>query len=118
MADCIFGTGYVFGVFGALGAFFALYSSVKRLYNKESLFWRVLLFWGRYSLIIYCVHAIEKDVINWKAFALLHHIPLNHFGMFQLCSRFTLIFLFTLLILKIKPLREGIFQIKTTSNAS
>ena len=118
MVDCIFRTGYVFGVFGALGGFFALYSAVKKLHDKKSLFWRVLQFWGRYSLVIYCVHAIDKDVINWKAFALLHHIPLHLFGLFQIPSRLALVFLFTLLILKIKPLREGIFQIKTTNRAS
>ena len=117
MVDCIFRTGYVFGVFGALGAFFILHSSVKKLYDKDVLFWKILVFCGRYSLVIYCVHAIDKDVINWKAFALLHHIPLHLFALFQIPSRLALVFLFTLLILKTKPLREGIFQIKTTNRA-
>ncbi len=114
MVSCWFSTGFVFGLFGALGAFIALFAIAKSLYNKESLFWRTLHFWGRYSLVIYCVHSVEYSASNWKAFALLHHIPLEHFGLFQISARMAIAFGFSLLLLKIRPLREQIFQIKMT----
>ena len=112
MASGTFPTGFVFGLLGALGAFFTLYIIVKKFYTKTSLIWRTALFCGRYSLVIYCVHAIEFDSFNWRAIAILHHIPLNHFALFQITIHTTIIFVLTFIILKIKPLREGIFQIK------
>ena len=104
--------GFIFSSLGALGAFFTMYIVVKTIYRKESLFWKFIYFGGRFSLIIYCVHAIEFDNFNWKALALLHHVPLNHFYLFQLIVHSTIIFVFTFIILKIKPIREHIFQIR------
>lgn len=112
MASANYPLGFVFSSLGALGAFFTLYIVVKTIYRKESLFWRFIYFGGRFSLIIYCVHAIEFDNINWRAFALLHHVPLNHFCLFQLIVHFTIILVFTSIILKMKPIREHIFQIR------
>lgn len=104
--------GFVFSSSGALGAFFILYVVVKKIYRKESPFWRFVYFGGRFSLIIYCVHAIEFDNFNWKAFALLHHIPLKYFDLFQLITHFSIILVFSSIILKIKPIKELIFQIR------
>ena len=112
MADCIFRCGFVFSIMGALGAFFVLYIMVKKAYDDKALLWCVLRLCGRYSLVIYCIHAIEKDVINWKSFALLHHVPLNFFTIFQFSSRMMLIFAFTFVVLKIKFIREEVFQIR------
>ena len=112
MADCVFRCGYVFSIMGALGAFFALYIMVKKNYDDKVFLWRMLRFCGRHSLVIYCIHAIEKDVINWKSFALLHHVPLNFFTIFQLSSRMVLIFAITFAVLKIKFIREEVFQIR------
>lgn len=112
IALCRFRSGYVFCLFGSLGAFFALYILVKNFYRSESPFWRIIHFVGRNSLIVYCVHAIELGNINWRAFAILHHISLDHFFLFQIFVHTTIALLFTVIIFKIKPLREGIFQIK------
>lgn len=112
MASSNYPLGFVFSSLGALGAFFTMYIVVKTIYRKESLFWRFIYFGGRFSLIIYCVHAIEFDNINWRAFALLHHVPLNHFCLFQLIVHFTIILVSTSIILKIKPIKEHIFQIR------
>lgn len=108
---CRFPAGYVFNVLGALGAFFVFFIIAKHAYCKESFFWKFIQYSGRFSLVIYCVHAIEFETCNWKAFALLHHIPLAHFTFFQISVHMTIAVIFTLIILKIKPLREGIFQI-------
>lgn len=115
MSSCWYPTGQIFGMVGALGAFIALFAIVKKLYDRKVLLWRCIHFWGRYSLVFYCVHAIEHSCSNWKAFALLHHIPLEHFGLFQVSIRLTIAFVFTLFLLKIKPIREQIFQIKNNA---
>lgn len=112
IALCRFHSGYVFCLFGSLGAFFALYILVKKFYRKESPFWKIIHFVGRNSLIVYCVHAIEFGNINWRAFAILHHIPLDHFIFFQIFVHTAIALSFTFIIFKIKPLREGVFQIK------
>ena len=111
MYICRFPAGYVFNVFGALGAFFVLFTVVKHSFCKNIFFWKFIQYSGRCSLIIYCVHAIEFETCNWMAFALLHHIPLTHYTFFQISVHMTIAIIFTLIILKIKPLREGIFQI-------
>lgn len=115
MASGTFPTGFVFGLLGALGAFFILYIIVKMFYIKNSLMWKATLFCGRYSLVIYCVHAIEFDSFNWRAIAILNHIPLNYFALFQIIVHSAIIFAFSFIILMIKPLREGIFQIKNST---
>ncbi|MBO7061532.1 MAG: acyltransferase family protein [Fibrobacter sp.] len=112
MASGNYPLGFIFSSLGALGAFLTLYIVVKTIYRKDSTFWRFIYFGGRFSLIIYCVHAIEFDNFNWKAFALLHHVPLNHFDLFQLAAHFTITLVFTSIILKIKPIKEHIFQIR------
>ena len=112
IALCRFRSGYIFSLFGALGAFFALYILVKNFYREESPFWKIIHFVGRNSLIVYCVHAIEFGNINWRAFAILHHSPLDHFALFQIFVHTAIALSFTFIIFKIKPLREDVFQIR------
>ncbi|WP_458449400.1 acyltransferase family protein [Fibrobacter sp.] len=112
MVHCRFPTGYVFSLFGALGAFFTLYVVVKNLYRKESLFWKIIHWGGRYSLVIYCIHCIEVNLSNWRGFAVLHHIPLEHYPFFQILMRMIIAVGFALIVLKIKPLKEHVFQIR------
>ena len=113
MVSSSYPAGYIWGLLGALGAFFALDIIVKNLYRKESIIWKIVLFAGRYSLVIYCVHAIESIIINWKDFCLLHQIPLKYLASIEISARIIIAIVFTIIILKIKPLREGIFQIRT-----
>ena len=114
MNNCNFNAGYVFGLVGAVGAFVAIYTIVKYLYQKNAILWRAALICGRYSLVIYCVHAVETSTCNWRAFAVLHHIPLEYFALFQISTRFAVAAIFTIVLLKIKPIREQIFQIKSS----
>lgn len=112
MVYCDAPVGYVFCLLGATGALYALYTIVNQLFCSNAILWRTFRFWGRYSLIVYCIHSIEMDVCNWGTFAVLYGIPLKHFGAFEMSIRLSIAFIFTLIILKIKPLRERIFQIK------
>ncbi len=111
MVSVGFALGYIFDMVGAAGAVALLHVVVKNM-NNGSFFWRTLNFWGRYSLVIYCVHSVEFALSNWKAFALLNHIPLAHFTLFQISARMLIAFAFTLLLLKIKPVRQQVFQIE------
>lgn len=105
-------SGYVFGLLGSLGAFFAMFKLVNIFYCKESLFWRVIHFWGRYSLVIYCIHAIDENLNNWPYFVANYHIPFEYRDVFLLLTRLLITFVIALVLLKIKPLREKVFQIR------
>ncbi|MCF0216602.1 MAG: acyltransferase family protein [Fibrobacteraceae bacterium] len=120
MAGVSFGSGFILDFFGALGATAVLFVLVKFVStkaedntaeSKASGFWRFVNFCGRYSLVLYCVHSVEYSTSNWKAFALLNHIPLAHYTLFQTSICITIAVGFTLVLLRIKPIRENIFQI-------
>ena len=112
MFKCLFRSGYIFDLIGAMGAFTALYMIVKQCYNRNSFLWQGIHFWGRYSLVIYCVHSMEHSVSDWQMIACHLNIPLCYLTPFSISARMTIAFLFTLLLLKIQPIRELIFQIK------
>lgn len=107
-----FPSGYIFGLLGALGAFLALFKFVKSFYHKDSLFWRIIYFWGRYSLVVYCIHAIDENLNNWRFFVTSLNIPFEYRGVFVLFIRLMITFVIALILLKIRPLREGVFQIR------
>lgn len=112
MADCWFSIGFAFSLLGALGAFFALHSVVVTFYARESFLWRCIHFWGRYSLIIYSVHAFEGAICNWRVFTTQLRIPLEYHGLFQVSVRLLIAFVFSYILLKIRPIKEQIFQIR------
>lgn len=111
MYCCLFRSGYIFDLIGAIGAFATLYILVKQCYDKKSFLWRSVHFWGRYSLIFYCVHSIEHSGAIWNTltsgitFSPEILIPLRIF------ARMAIAFLLTILLLKIRPIRKYIFQI-------
>ena len=109
---CWFSTECVSGIFGAYGVFLAIYLFVKRFSVKGILIWNAFCFCGRISLIIYCVHAVEITCINWNSLARLCEIPPKYFLLFQMPMRLIVVLILSLVILRIRPLREGIFQIK------
>jgi len=114
MYGCFFSSGYIFDLIGALGAFVTLYILVKQCYNKNSFLWRSVHFWGRYSLIIYCVHSVEYSTFRWRTIAqYLNILDNQHLLYFVFLGRMATAFLFTLLILKNGPLSKHIFQIRT-----
>lgn len=105
-------TGYIFGLLGAFGAFYSLYKFVQYFFNKESIFWKFILWGGRYSIVIYCCHAIDENTVNWRILAQHLHISLEYFDFFQIISRITITFFIAFMVLKIKFIRKCIFQIK------
>lgn len=113
MARSFYSSGYIFDLLGALGAFFILHMFVETFFCKESFFWQVVRFLGRFSLVAYMVHSVEYDLVNWKLFATYLHIPFDFFDAFQILTRLILVVLFTFFILKNQLLREKIFQIRT-----
>lgn len=113
MVCCWFSTECVSGVLGAYGMFFALYLIVKRLSANDLQFFNVISFWGRCCFIVYSVHAIEMNFCNWNAIAKYFMIPFEHFVFFQISTRVAIILTISFALLKIKPLRERIFHIKT-----
>lgn len=112
MYCCLFSSGYIFDLIGALGAFVTLYILVKQCYNRNSFLWRSVHFWGRYSLIIYCVHSVEHSAGLWRAVVSHLDIPFDYLTPISICARMSFVFLFTLPLLKIRPIREYVFQIK------
>ncbi len=111
MARHFYSSGYIFDLLGSLGAFFTLFTIVKSFSTNKSILWRIFHFWGRYSLILFSVHSIEYDICNWRKIAQFCHISSEYFDLFQISVRIIVVYLFTVLILKIKLIREGIFQI-------
>ncbi len=105
-------SGYVFGLLGALGAFFAMFKLANVFYCKDSLFCNVIHFWGRYSLVVYCVHAMDENLNNWSFFTANCYIPIEYRDIFLVLTRLLITFVFALILLKIKPLRERVFQIR------
>ena len=113
MYCCYFSSGYIFDLIGALGAFVALYILVKQCFNRNSFLWRSVHFWGRYSLIIYCAHSVEHSAGLWRTVVSHFDIPLDNLTPLSICVRMSFAFFFTFLLLKIRPIREYVFQIKT-----
>ena len=110
MVCCWFSTECVSGVLGAYGMFFALYLIVKRLSANDLQFFNVISFWGRCCFIVYCVHAIEMNFCNWNAIAKYFMIPSVFCVFFQIPMRIAIVLFFSLLLMKIKILREKVFQ--------
>ena len=111
MAGCRFDSGYLISLGGSLGIFIILYTLVKNLYSKKSLIWKFVLFCGRYSLVIYSVHAIEKFACDWKSISSYFHIPMDYSGIFQIVVRVLIAYFGAQLLLKNKFIREKIFQV-------
>ena len=113
MVCCWFSTECISGSLGAYGMFFAIYLAVKYFSVKDSWFLNAIAFCGRCCLVIYCVHAIEIYFCNWNTMAKYFMIPFEHFVFFQIPTRVAIILTISFALLKIKPLRERIFHIKT-----
>jgi len=111
MAGCHFDAGYIVSLGGSLGVFIALYVLVKNLYSRKILIWRFILFCGRYSLVIYSVHAIEKFACDWKSISLFFHIPMDYQCVFQIVVRVLVAYFGARLLLKNRFIREKIFQV-------
>ena len=112
MYNCIFRSGYIFDLMGAVVAFIALYTIVKQCYSSKSFLWNSIRFWGRYSIVIYSIHSVEYSAAKWKIVANYIHIPLDYITPFCISARMTTVILISFLFFKITPIRKHIFQIK------
>lgn len=114
MYICFFGNGYIFDLIGALGAFTTLHTIVQQCYNNSSFLWRSIHFWGRISLILYCVHTVEHSASIWKTLMPSLSNPLDDYSIMCIPIRMGSALLISFLLFKIRPIREKIFQIKTS----
>lgn len=99
---------YILDILGAWGIFCILYVTVKSVYNKNSLFWKIILFVGRNSIVVLCVHAVDHCMLNrWsfigaKMIFWLGNIPVTFL-------RLAIAVLLTYLLTKNKFISEEIF---------
>lgn len=112
IASCSYSRGYIIELLASIAAFMLLYAFVQRFADVKYLPWRFLNFFGRYSLVVFCLHAVDQ-CIN------VHWFPLKIWSFFMteyelLCSfviRVGIVALGAFLISKNKFLREKIFFI-------
>lgn len=114
MYICFFRNGYIFDLIGAIGAFTALHAIVQQCYNNNSFLWRSIRFWGRFSLILYCVHSVEHSAAIWKTLMPSLSNPLDDYSIMCIPIRMCSVLLISFLLFKIRPIREKVFQIKNT----
>lgn len=115
MYACLFRNGYIFDLIGAMGAFTALHVIVQQCYNNSSFLWRSLHFWGRFSLILYCVHSVEHSAAIWKTLMPSLSNPLDDYSIMCIPLRMGSALLISFLFFKIRLIREKIFQINTSN---
>lgn len=61
---CCYEGFYILDVLGAWGIFCVLFVLVKKVYNENNWFWKIVLFIGRSSIIVLCIHAVDHCMLN------------------------------------------------------
>ena len=62
----VYGGWYIIDVFASLGAFLLMYVVIEKIADKSSKIWCFLDFFGRYSLVAFCIHAIDQCLnVHW-----------------------------------------------------
>jgi hypothetical protein len=62
----VYGGLYIIDVFASLGAFLVMYVIIDKISDKRSKIWCFLDFFGRYSLVAFCFHAIDQCLnVHW-----------------------------------------------------
>lgn len=69
---CVYEGFYILDLLGAWGMFCILFIVTKKNLVKESRFWKIILFIGRNSIIVLCIHAIDHCMLNWWTTAYAH----------------------------------------------
>lgn len=60
---------YILDILGAWGVFCILFILVKNIYSEDNWFWKIILFIGRNSIVVLCVHAVDHCMLNrWSSF--------------------------------------------------
>lgn len=80
---CVYEGFYVLDILGAWGVFGVLFVFVKNVYCETNWLWKIILFVGRNSIIVLCVHAVDHCMLNrWsvvgaKLIDLLGNVPMT-----------------------------------------
>lgn len=65
---CVYEGFYILDILSAWGVFCVLFVLVKNVYCETNWFWKIVLFVGRNSIIVLCVHAVDHCILNrWSA---------------------------------------------------
>ena len=109
----VYGGLYIIDVFASLGAFLLMYVIIDKIADKRSKIWCFFDFFGRYSLVAFCFHAMDQ-CLN------VHWFPLKFWSFFttnlELCCALVLRIGFVAIgvyvVSKTQFLRERIFFIR------
>ena len=109
----IYGGLYIIDVFASLGAFLVMYVIIDKISDKRSKIWCFLDFFGRYSLVAFCIHAMDQCLnVHWFPFKFWSFFTTE----FELCCAVVLRVGFVAagayLVSKNKFLKEKVFFIR------
>ena len=108
---CLYEGFYILDILSAWGVFCVLFVLVKNLYCESNWFWKIILFVGRNSIIVLCVHAVDHCMLHrWSAvgtqlIVLIGDVPVTFI-------RLALAILLAYLLTKNKFVYEKIFCMK------
>ena len=111
--SCIYGKNYVVDLLAGVGAFFLLHTCVQRFSDVSMYPWKFLNFLGRYSLVAFCIHAIDQCLnVHWFPFRIWDLFASDLEIVCALILRVGIVAVGVYLISKNKFLKERIFFIK------
>lgn len=111
--SCIYGTGYIIELFAAVGAFFLLHTIVRHFSDITMYPWKFLNFFGRYSLVAFCIHSIDQCLnVHWFPFRIWDQFASDIEIVFAIVMRVGFVALGCYLVSRNKFLKERIFFIK------
>ena len=65
---CMYEGFYILDILSAWGMFCVLFVLVKNVYCDGNWFWKIILFVGRNSIVVLCVHAVDHCILNrWSS---------------------------------------------------
>ena len=111
---CIYAKGlYVVELIASMGAFILLYTIVQRFSDITMYPWKFLNFFGRYSLVAFCVHSVDHCLnVHWFPFRLWDLFASDFEIVLALIMRVGFVAIGVYLVSKNKFLRERVFFIK------
>lgn len=112
IASCTYSKGYILELLASVGAFMLLYAVVQKFADVKFYPWRFLNFIGRYSLVVFCFHAIDQCInIHWFPFKIWSYFITEYELLCAFIIRVGFVALGSFLVSKNKFLREKIFFI-------
>lgn len=109
----VYGGWYIIDVLASLGAFLLMYVIVDKIADKRSKIWHFLDYFGRYSLVAFCLHAIDQCLnVHWLPFKFWDFFTTDFEIICALVMRVSVVAVGAYLISKNKFLRERVFFIR------